>query len=314
MRTKKSGLILDVSLILSMILLSILSNNLYSGSAAVTANSTRSLKEVILAEVSEREKVSIKDLEVVNTVTLKPENIYRAKIIDKKSGEIYGISLDSNHKVMDECDVDNLIESKGRSKFVGKLSKRLVQKMEDMKKSGESHIKVGMWIKSDEKLPSLPREMLTYQEQDARLKDIREFYANQKSTNSVLNKLKSMGHQVLYSSQYAPLIFVRMPIDDVTKVEADTNISRIYATEVMEPQLNTSALAVNADAAWHSDPNITGCCTDEWCSGSVPRVAVIDSSNVKAHPYLPGSILYWDANDLDPTKRPFYYDNGCYSC
>jgi subtilisin family serine protease len=169
-----------------------------------------------------------------------------------------------------------------------------------MKKSGDSHITVGMWIKPDKKLPQLPRKMLTDQEKEAHLKDIREFYAGQKSTNSVVEKLKSMGHQIIYRSKYAPLIFVRLPIDDVTKVETDTNISNIYPTEVMKPCLNVSALAVNADAAWHSDPNYTGC--SDYYLGYIPRIAVIDTSNVKGHPDLPdpnqNQILYYGADPV----------------
>ena len=308
MQSKKRGLALSVSLILGVIAISILCI-LYSGNATetvnsttgltanspsgVTANNASSLKDIILAKVSEREKVSINNLKVVHAVTIKPENIYRFKILDKKAGRIYVINLDSNYKEMDKCDVDNLIESKRKSEFVGKLSKRLVKKMEEMKKSGESHIKVSMWIKPDKKLPQLPRERLTDQEQESRLKEIRNFYANQKSTNSVVKKLESMGHQTLYRSQYAPLIFVRMPINDVTKVEGDTNICGIYASGVMKTQLHDSAREINANDAWHSDPNITGCSDEFW--SVIPRVAVIDT-DVKEHTSLPGPIEYFDPN------------------
>jgi hypothetical protein len=179
MRSKKKSLILGVGLVSYLIALSILCN-LYSGNAAetakntngLTANSTSSLDETVLAKVSERENIPIKDLMVAHDVTLKPENVYRAKVLDKKAGKIYEIDLDSNHQIMDKHDIDTLLENKRKSEFVGKLSKGLVKKMEEMKKSGESDINVDIWIKTDEKLPQLPREMLTIQEREAQLKAI----------------------------------------------------------------------------------------------------------------------------------------------
>jgi len=205
MQSKKKSLILGVGLVSYLIALSILCN-LYSGNAAETAkntngltanNSTSSLDETVLAKVSEREKVPIKDLMVAHAVTLKPENIYRAKVLDKKAGKIYEIDLDSNHQIMNEHDIDTLLENKSKSEFVGKLSKGLVKKMEEIKKSGETDINVEIWIKTDEKLPQLPREILTIQEREAHLKEIRDFYANQKNTNAVVQKLEGLGYQIL---------------------------------------------------------------------------------------------------------------------
>jgi len=116
----------------------------------------------------------------------------------------------------------------GETEFVGKLSEQLVKKMEEMKKSGESHIEVNIRMRIDGKPPQFPGKMLTEQEKQACLKNITEFYANQKSINSVMEKLESMGHQILDRFQYGQLISVRMPIDDVAKVAADPNIIQIY--------------------------------------------------------------------------------------
>jgi hypothetical protein len=307
MQSKKKSLILGVGLVSYLIALSILCN-LYAGNAAetakntngLTANSTSSLDEIVLAKVSEKEKVPIKDLMVAHAVTLKPENIYRAKVLDKKAGKIYEIDLDSNHQIMDEHDIDTLLENKRKSEFVGKLSKGLVKKMEEMKKSGETDINVEIWIKTDEKLPQLPREMLTIQEREAHLKEIRDFYANLKNTNAVGQKLAGLGYQILYRSQYAPVLSVRMTIDAVTKVEADTNIANIYAIEVAKPLLNISALTVHADAAW-ADPNYNRC-PEEWL-GYIPIVAIIEAKGAiaSAHSAIQGPISYYCAGDPDPT-------------
>ncbi|MEW5804755.1 MAG: hypothetical protein AB1847_21905 [bacterium] len=288
MLTKKSNLILSVT-ILSVLV------SLYFGNAAKTESIANGLKENILAKISERENISIKDLEVINAVTLKPENIYRAKVLDKKAGKIFTIDLDSNYQVIDKVNIDTILGNKLKSEFIGKLPKQLVEKIEYMKEKGESHISVSIWTKTDKKPPKFPREMLTDQEKRLRLKEIREFYANQRSTNSLLEKLKSMGHQVLYISQYAPLICIRMPIDDVIEVEADKNVRSIYASEKSKPLLENSAPDINTDIAWE-DHNCTGCCTSE-CLGYIPRVAVIDT-DVKNHTSLPGPIEYFDPNHL----------------
>jgi len=87
-----------------------------------------------------------------------------------------------------------------------------------------------------------------------------------------------------------------MPIDDVTKVEADTNIANIYAIEVAKPLLNISALTVHADAAW-ADPNYNRC-PEEWL-GYIPIVAIIEAKGAiaSAHSAIQGPISYYCAGD-----------------
>ncbi|MEW5804196.1 MAG: hypothetical protein AB1847_19035, partial [bacterium] len=134
MSRKKSSFILSVMVVSVLV-------SLYFGNAARTESIANGLKDNILAKVSKRENIPIENLEVTNIVTLKPENVYRAKVIDKKAGKVYAIDLDSNYQVIGKGDIDEVLENKRKSNFVGKLSKRLVNRIEEMKKKGESHIK-----------------------------------------------------------------------------------------------------------------------------------------------------------------------------
>jgi subtilisin family serine protease len=132
------------------------------------------------------------------------------------------------------------------------------------------------------------------------LKEIRDFYANLKNTNAVVQKLAGLGYQVLYRSQYTPVLSVRMPIDAVTKVEADTNIANIYAIGVAKPALDISAPTVHADAAW-ADPNYNRC-PEEWL-GYIPIVADIEAAGgiASAHSAIQGPISYYCASETDTT-------------
>ncbi|MEW5804572.1 MAG: hypothetical protein AB1847_20965 [bacterium] len=65
------------SFILSVIAVSVLVS-LYFSNIVRTESIANGLKDNILAKISEKENIPIENLEVINIVTLKPENVYRA--------------------------------------------------------------------------------------------------------------------------------------------------------------------------------------------------------------------------------------------
>ena len=269
-------------------------------------NGFKDREEIILTKISEREDIAIKDLMLVKKVTLNAGNISRAKVLNKKTGKLYDIALDSKNNIADKKDIDDLLRIKRKDQFIGKLSKRLAMKRDILLKSQntdmDSYIDVGIWLNTDGAPPILPRENLTEEKRQAHLKKSREYYARQSS--SLVNELKNAGHQVLYESKHAPLIFARLPVKDLNKLEEYPSVQAVYPSEKMVPELNVSALAIRADKAW--EKGYTG------CKDGKPIIAnVTDCACQSDHPNL-GVIEFYDP---DFAVGPNYYSvDGSKEC
>ncbi len=94
-----------------------------------------------------------------------------------------------------------------------------------------------------------------------------------------INWSTARGHAVVYRSQYAPVVFMSLPNNDITPAAARPDVDRIYVSRTYEVEMEHAEKSVRADVAWARGINGSGLAAT-W-------VGVVEFARINfANPYL----------------------------
>lgn len=211
--------------------------------------------------VAELYNISPKDLEIgnssVSSFPLQGKTVFSFKFFDRLKGEVYGISLDENGKVVD---MDQLA-SKERLIYTeryGAMSPELYERVATA--SQDELIEVSIWLTvppyEGPMLPT-PDQNVTKYEIETKLKEMNNRRTDQvlRAIMPVVERLQRMGYKVLYDT-YSPMLIVRLTPGAIHEVARWDEVLSIDLTYIVKPELEIASPTITADVV-HSR-GITG--------------------------------------------------------
>ncbi len=155
--------------------------------------------------------------------------LLRGKVLDKSSGQIYGVTLNSSGKVLRYSTAREAEAAAYKQRF-GTMDLALVRKVNSS--SASERIPVAFWLKSDH------NNVVTRQgiDRNASLSEIdaveqRDLKALQAAVGKVTGRftsaLRARGIDVTSVARYSPAVFATVPAGQVSKLASD---SRVQAT------------------------------------------------------------------------------------
>lgn len=222
-------------------------------------------------------------LAIANTAWLANE-IFRAKVLDKVTGEIDVVSVHSSGTPATDEEVAELVRADLMKGFVGKVQASLKSRA-DAAPSGTSSVNI--WVNT----PQIPRAAWHFALEQGRREQVfnesAAFHLN--AETPVLQFLHNLGLQEKYASRYAPVITCQVPNGVLAQLETLPEVLRIYGDERAVPALNTSIPTIKAQKVWN-----------QGVTGSGVKVAIIeaqlpDGTNAiaNANPFA-GPVTYYD--------------------
>lgn len=227
-----SGL-LPVSLALSANAISVPATVAGTGvtTSVTTADSTTA---EILAAAARAHDVAIADLAVLNstrgTLPVTGVSLTRAKVLDRSSGEIHGVTLDSTGAAIDYL-AARRVESRAYRAEFGTMTAQLVRRVESS--SASEPVAVSFWLKSHhnsvvdrDRLGAgvTAREVARVESRNlSRMADAvrgrnRDFAAS----------LQSRGHRVVATARYSPAVFAVVSAGAVERLSRDARVQTTY--------------------------------------------------------------------------------------
>ncbi len=232
----------------------------------------------ILETAARSRRLKPGDLTVVRRSTVRLPLIGRtalaAKVLDRTNNDTFPIALDENDNEVDLNGLRQAEETAYTAKY-GKLDPSLYDKVQAQRP--EERIKVAVWLKLDDDLaqndvrdgnPDLTEqevESMIAQRED-RLKKAIEVAAERFKADFERSALR-----VDEVSPTSPIVYVMLPVRDLTTIAQRADVHRIYSAEnKYEDYLNVAADTINADVLWNS----------YGITGSGVNVAIVEDSRV----------------------------------
>ena len=180
-------------------------------------------------------------LELVNSVWL-AKQVYRAKVLDRKSGNISVVSLHPSGLLATEEEVNSLIEKERGKGFTGKLQESVRQRVQ-ADADGASPIMI--WVAT----PDVPRERWRTDLENGRSQQVFREAADfhKRAEVPVLQFLTAHSITPKAASELAPMITADVPNALLSELERLPTVSRIYADGIPKPTLNISIPVIRAE-------------------------------------------------------------------
>jgi len=280
---KKSRIALEVMLVVALLF----------GVAFVQAMGTEATEAGILSNrdrtleyISQTHDIPEEQMTIINegeaNYPLTNQKLYCAKIMDKKSGEVYGLYIDEDGDFVDIKTIEDKEEA-AHFKRYGKLEPELYERLQDMRSDEE--IKVGIWLTSGNmNEPKPDGGEISEEVESEMLTSKRSAYALKEKP--LMDLLSAKGFEITYACQYAPLIFAELPNDAIMELSNRPDVDAIYISRTYEPELNSAAPTEKANVVWNRGITGTGI-----------KVAVVEDGGIKfANPYLADGSYFNSAN------------------
>lgn len=256
------------------------------GSTFVAANGQTSNSEKAIEHVSKKQDLPKEQLMIVNegqaNYPLTEMKIWRAKILDKKSGSVYGVDIDEAGNIIDNIREIGAKEKDAYVKKYGKLEPELHKHLQNM--TLNETIKVEIWLTSSEIDKPKPEGKMSEKEYNDRVAEKKKTYALKQKP--VVDFLRAKGFNIIYTSRYAPSIFAELPKSVITELENRADVDIIYISRVYEPELNSVAYTEKANVVWNRG-----------ITGSGITLAVVEDDGIEfANPYLADGSYYDSIN------------------
>jgi serine protease AprX len=208
------------------------------------------LSEQALIYAAQINNIPLDRLAIANTARL-AKKIFRAKVLDTATGEIYvvGIHLSGNPATDEE--VTELLRTELEKGFVGKVQAGLKESV-DVTPSGKSRINI--WVKTPSHPLAAWRSAIVEGKRQQVFAEAAVFHAQVEAP--VLQALHNLGIQEKDASQFAPVITCEIPNELLPQIENLQEVLHIYSDGVAVPTLNTSIPTIKAQKIWMQ--NITG--------------------------------------------------------
>lgn len=263
----------------SLVLLAIV---LVGGVGHFRADQQVDLLDKALSYAAQLNNISLDRLVIANTAWLGGE-VFRAKVVDYDTGEIYVVNLHSSGELATDQEVKDLLGACLQRGFAGKVQASLKASI-NAAPAGTSRINI--WVKT----PEIPlASWHSGLEQGMRQQVLTEAAAfHLQAETPVLNFLHSLGIKEKRASQYAPVIACQIPNAVLGQLEDLPEVTRIYDDGIAGAALNTSIPTIKAQKVWN-----------QGITGSGVTVAVVEAqvggfnAIVSNNPLL-GAMTYYD--------------------
>ncbi len=217
--------------------------------------------ERAIAHAAQLYKVPASQLMITNSAWLAGK-IFRAKVFDKVSGDIYVVSLHRSGQSADEQEIEDLMRDEREKAFIGKIEASLKRKIDDDPFNTSS---VVIWANP----PELPREewkaSLAAGNREQVMSQARIMHSEAKS--DVLDFLERSSIKVKYDSPITPAMALDVPNSLLSLIANLPQVARIYPLTHPQPLLNTSIKTIKAEKVWAAG-----------FTGAGIKVAVVEST------------------------------------
>jgi len=178
---------------------------------------------------------------IVNSAKIKYQHLgktaFNFKILEKRSGEVYEVSLDSNGHQL------SLAKLQAEEQAIaGKLEPALAKKLNNT--PPQQPIKVILWLKEPIVTETLSAQV-----------DAQRASAIQLIVNSVATKLKNLGFNI-HTEKSAPVIYASLTPNAIAQVVKWDEVDKIYTVHQVQPALDMVRRVVHSNTV--SDRGITG--------------------------------------------------------
>lgn len=197
-------------------------------------------------------------LEVVSRLNV--DGIQRFTVKNHKSKNIEEINLDQNDREVSNQEMQRILSTKTAKEFEGKLSQSLVKKRNAH--PGED-IDVLVWTTMPDPLPSYDWQSIERQgekkrQEMERFADAVSAGLHIKATNSLQAHAMKQGWQINYQATHAPLLALRLPANQLKRLENQPDVVAIFPDEKLQPASNVSVPAIDAPTVWNRGVTGTG--------------------------------------------------------
>lgn len=251
------------------------------------------LAQMAVAYATRSYDIPLEQAELVHSTWL-ANRIYRGKVLDKRTGAIYVVSLQLSGDAATDEDVNSIIEAELNEGFVGKINALLRQKAE-ADQGGFS--KVAIWVKT----PPVPydkwRADIEAGKRDQVFKEARDFHSLAEAP--LKGFLTSRSIPIKYASPLAPVVCADLPNILLSALEKHPDVARIYADEIPDSALSNSIPTIKANDVWAL--GYTG-------GGQYSKVAVVESLDhglsavANDNPYL-GPVTFYNTNNTQASSH-----------
>lgn len=211
-------------------------------------------------------------LTVVKEATLADTGITRFKMRDSQ-GKIYNVSIDASGNPVNEQALRQAVEAIENKGFEGKIEAELAKLLGQ--RSNNTAIDVVILLKGETVAP-IQRNVQTRAQLDANLTQIRS--VNAAKAKPLMNQLQGNNQQIIYRSDYAPVVVARVTPEMIEKMAARSDVERIYLEGVGAPRLDVSRVVVQANTV-----------NNRGFSGGGQKVGVVEPDRIGNHPNLPAA-------------------------
>ncbi|NMG83354.1 MAG: S8 family serine peptidase [Methanosarcinales archaeon] len=243
----------------------------YVETATAVDNTTKNVSEnakKALKHIAKTQSISEEQLEIVNegqaTFPLTKEILWAGKLLDKKSGKVYGAYIDENGNIADFKKAKEKEDKTHKDKY-GRLEPALYEKLQDM--NSDDKIEVGIWLTpiDSEKIendvlsrhPTVktikgriipPKDKtenngISTSEEAKEVRD--EIFEEKKKAykakeKPLIDALKKKGFDVDYASIAAPLVFANLTKKEILALNMRKDVDTIYLSRTYEPALDSA--------------------------------------------------------------------------
>lgn len=229
------------------------------GTEDVKNTYSKEIAAKIIEKIARREATN-DQLEILKSTKVKLDvtklEVFNVKVANKRSGEIYGITVDSYGNEVDKNEIEKQEESAYRKKY----GKKTIELYNELNRNRDTDkIKVGIWLSDNENSgTNKGRDSKPYIE----------------------SIIKDKG-KILYKSEYAPLIYAELTKKDIKELEMLDNVEIIDKEGIAKPEINSAIPTIRANLVWN------------YTKGSGIKVAVVEDDGIAfANPYIKDGIYY----------------------
>ncbi|MSP12844.1 MAG: hypothetical protein EXR62_07790 [Chloroflexi bacterium] len=219
----------------------------------LTSASGPPTQEQMLQTVEKTYKIDLKNLKIVSSSSseyhLTGRKLWHAKVLDNKTGGIFGISMDTDGRVIDDNKAAEEERSAELSKY-GKLTPDLVDKLEKIDVNQE--LTVGIWLEQPAKsFRPDPFEIAKRSEEERQIK--RNDWLSNVASNiqtiqaPLLAVLKDHSIPVKYVDTLAPVVYATLSKAMIQNIVLRPDVHEIFLEGNVQPAMKISIPAIRAN-------------------------------------------------------------------
>ena len=197
-----------------------------------------------LAIAAQRLNVPEDELQVVHEAQVAK---YAAlKVAHAPTGRVEIVYLNPNNQPVPAARIEQVLATRERAGFQDKQEQALFDRAS--RRPASELTTVLAWVRLPGPPPRIARSGGLPLAQSVSAKTLRDFHKN--ATRGLVEQAKSQGWTVLYWSQDAPVVVLRVPNGQLPVLEARDDVDALYLGRRYHPELNISTSAIDANKVW----------------------------------------------------------------